>query len=117
MTVLDYPLDAVADPVGMSVWIASGSWAEKNESTVMDFRAALNDAITWMEQNEEEAKKILADFTGQDISLVSRAPIPRYNTAYTVADLEVWDEVLKSVAGFSGEVDYPSLVAYPSKSE
>lgn len=114
MRVLGYTLDAVSDPAGMSVWVASRGWAEENEETVMAFRKALDEATAWMAENEEETKEILADFTGQDLELVSKAPIPHYDSRYTVEDLAVWDEVLRTVAGFEGEVDYDSLVAYPS---
>jgi NitT/TauT family transport system substrate-binding protein len=117
MRVLAYTLDSVSDPAGMSVWVSSRGWADANEETIMAFRDAVDDATAWMAENEQETKQILADFTGQDIELVEKAPIPHYDSHYTVEDLAVWDEVLRSVAGFEGEVDYDSLVAYPSDAE
>ena len=114
MRVLGYTLDSVADPVGMSVWISSGTWATENEETIYAYRAAIDDAVAWMEENPDETKQILADFTGQDIALVEQAPIPRFDSHYAVADLEVWDSVLRTVAGFNGTVDYSSLVVFPS---
>jgi len=110
MVVVEYPLAAVADPVGMSVWTASGDWAEENPDAIADYRAALDDAIAWMAEHEDETKSILATYTGQDAALVDKAPLPRFATDYTADDLAVWDEVLRSVGDFTGDVDYESLV-------
>lgn len=114
LTVLPYGLSAVADPTSMSVWISSGEWANANEETIMSFRAAIDDAYTWMTENEAEAKAMLAEFTQQDIALVNNAPLPVFSSKYAISDLEAWDRVLRTVTDFSADVDLGKLVAFPS---
>lgn len=103
---------AVAPTTIESLWITSPDWADQNGEAIDRFREALLQAVEWMDDpaNEAETKKILADFTAQDLALVEQAPLLAYQVEVAAKDLEVWGTAMKAVTDFSDVVDYESLI-------
>lgn len=112
LEIVGFPGAAVADETLESLWITTPDWAEGNPESLQKFRDALSAANEWLldEANEEEAKDILAAFTGQDEELVSNSPLLRYRVEVTPEDLEVWAVAMEAVTDFEGEVDFESLI-------
>lgn len=112
MEVVAFSSGAVAPMTIESLWITTPDWAEQNPEAIKRFRAALNDAVAWMEDpaNETEAKGILAEFTKQDKALVEQAPLLKYQVKVTAKDMEVWGDAMKAVTDFDADVDYGALV-------
>lgn len=112
LEIVGFPGAAVADETLESLWITTPDWAEDNPETVQRFRDALIASNEWLqdEGNEEEAKDILAEFTGQDEELVNNSPILKYRVEVTPEDLKVWSDAMKSVTDFDDDVDFDSLI-------
>lgn len=112
MEVVAFSSAAVAPKTIESLWITTPDWAKKNSEAIKRFRAALDEAVSWMEDkaNESEAKGILADFTKQDKALVEQAPLLKYQVKVTAEDLEVWGVAMKAVTDFNADVDYNQMV-------
>ncbi len=110
---IGHPLSSVSETAQESLWIADGSWAEENGEAVAAFRAAISDAAAWIRDNDEEAKAVLAEFTGTDPALLKDSLIMHFTSDIRPEDLEAWGAVMKNVAGFEGTVDAESLVVTP----
>ena len=108
-----YSLGAVGDPATMSSWQSSKSWAEGNATTVTAFRAALDKAITWIENNDSEARDILAEFTGIDREVLADSPLSAFTTDMNEDSVKQWDAPMRAVADFDADVDYASLIVNP----
>ncbi|WP_347038035.1 ABC transporter substrate-binding protein [Glutamicibacter halophytocola] len=110
-----YSLGAVADPATMSSWQADKNWAEKNKETITKFRAALDESIEWIENNDDEARKVLSEFTGIDLEVLADSPLSDFSTEMTPDAVEQWDAPMRAVAGFDAEIDYSSLMVDSAK--
>jgi len=112
MEVVAFSSGAVAPKTIESLWITTPDWAKNNSEAIKRFRAALDEAVSWMEDsaNESEAKGILADFTKQDKALVDQAPLLKYQVKVEPKDMEVWGVAMKAVTDFKADVDYSELV-------
>lgn len=108
-----YMLEAVGEPVYMSSWIASGSWAKAHKKEIAAFRKALDEADAWIKGNKDAAATILAKNTGQPLDMVKEAPLSDFSTENSPETLSQWDPVLRSVGNFNGHVDYDQLVVNP----
>ena len=107
---LGYPLQAVANPCPMASWIANGEWAKSNLDVIGKYKAALQDGINFIKAQPDRAYEILAKHTGANIDVLRGVPFSDFTVETTVADLEPWDKVLRSVSDFSKDVDYNSLI-------
>jgi len=110
LVVVGNSLSAVGDPAYMSSWQAQRSWAEENQETIANFKAALDEAIEWMAANEEETVQILAEHTGLDAALLEGSPMPTFSTDSPLEAVEQWDAVLRGVGDFDADVDYDGLI-------
>lgn len=105
-----YALSAVGDPTYMSCWIADRSWATKNADNLTKYRAALDKANEWIEDNDKDARQVLADFTGQSLEVIGDAPLTPFSTELTVESIKQWDAPMKAVTDFKADLDYNNLV-------
>lgn len=105
-----YALGAVSDPTSMSSWQAERAWAENNLETLKKFRSALDEAIQWISDNDDEARDLLAEFTGLDRDVIGDAPLSTYSTEMSVDSVEQWDAPMRAVTSFNADLDYSSLV-------
>ncbi|MDN3309759.1 ABC transporter substrate-binding protein [Microbacterium oryzae] len=108
-----YSLGAVGDPATMSSWQAATSWAEENPETLEKFRAALDEAIAWIQANDEDARDVLSEFTGIDREVLGDSPLSDFTTAMSEDSIEQWDAPMRAVAGFDAEIDYSTLIVEP----
>jgi len=96
--------------LGGTYWAASETWAKANPAAVEGFRAALKSADEWIAKNKEKAYQVVADYTKVPIAQAKVSPIVEYTTTVTPGDLKIWGDAMKKFAGFTGTVDYSSLV-------
>lgn len=108
-----YSLGAVGEPATMSSWQAERSWAEKNRKTLAGFRAALNDAIAWINDNDGEARDILSGFTRIKRKVLANSPLSDFTTDMNVDSIRQWDAPMRAVARFDAKLDYSSLLVGP----
>jgi NitT/TauT family transport system substrate-binding protein len=110
MVEVGYALGAVADPTTMSSWQANRTWAEENPDTIAGFRAALDEAMKWIIDNDAAARDILAEFTGIDRETIEGMPLQDFTTEASTEAVEQWDAPMRAVAGFTADIDYSKLV-------
>jgi NitT/TauT family transport system substrate-binding protein len=107
---LTAPLLSAGKEVLFPFWISSGDWARNNRATVSAWKASLDDAIAFIKENPEEARKIVAQYTKLPEPVVKATPFPTYRTAITVKDIDVWANVLRDVGQLTTPVDPAKLV-------
>jgi NitT/TauT family transport system substrate-binding protein len=105
------PLLSAGKEVLFPFWISSGEWAKANGATVTKWRAALDDAIAFIKENPDEARKIVAQYTKLPEAVVKATPFPTYRTAISAKDIDVWAHVLRDVGQLTTPVDPTKLVA------
>lgn len=108
-----YPLEAVGEPCYMASWIASGGWARSHKKEVAAFQKSLGQANQFIAENPDQARDILAKYTGAPADLIKQAPLADFSTENTVDTLKQWDPVLRAVGDFKAQVDYQKLVVNP----
>lgn len=104
------PFASIGLPLATNFWIANGGWARDNPEVVQSFRDALDEALRYVEDNEQQAREVLQEFTGMPPQVAQNAPLPAFDLEIRVDDLERWIEVLESLGEFDGEVDPNELV-------
>lgn len=104
------PLLSAGNEVLFPFWISSGEWARANRPTIAAWRAALDEAIAFIKQNPDEARKILAQYTKLPEPVVKATPFPDYRTAITAKDIEVWENILREVGQLDKKIDSSKLV-------
>ncbi len=107
------PLLSAGKEVLFPFWIAQGAWARAHGDTITAWKASLDDAIVFIKENPEEARKIVAQYTKLPEPVVQATPFPTYRTAITVKDIEVWANVMREVGQLPETVDPAKLVVTP----
>ena len=107
---LTAPLLSAGKEVLFPFWISSGDWARNNRATISAWKASLDDAIAFIKENPDEARKIVAQYTKLPEAVVKATPFPVYRTAITVKDIELWANVLREVGQLTTPVDPAKLV-------
>lgn len=105
----DFMMSIGDRPTG-SYWVADRGWAKKNSDIVKNWKAALDEANTWIEKNPKEATAILAKETGVSAGMADYINLPLYTTKLTVDDLQLWLDAMISVNGFDKKIDLKDLL-------
>lgn len=103
------PYLQMAPEIGAILWGSQRDWAEKNPEAVESFRKAIAKAIKYIDENEDEAKKVLQDYTGLSDEIIADTKLPTYTAELRPQDLEVWLEAMRKL-DFKGEVELSDLV-------
>lgn len=104
------PYLEMADELSAMMWGASGLWAKDHPKEIEGFRAALADAIEYIADNDDEARKVLAEYTGLPDDVVAKTPEPTYQADLRPDDLQIWLDAMTKVGGFKGDVKLADLV-------
>jgi len=97
------PFRAVSDRAFIGYWLAQRDWANKNKDLVLQMAKTMSDAAAWIGSHRDEAKSILASYTGLQGPALEHTPIPDFSFAPTVEDmkkqlipdLQAWNDILK----------------------
>lgn len=103
----------LADKISGINWAASQDWAKSNPTVIKNFRAALDDAIAWIGQNDAAARKALQGYTQLSDQVAQHLKFPDYETAVRKSDLDQWLKAMKEADNFKGNVDTGQMVAKP----
>jgi NitT/TauT family transport system substrate-binding protein len=104
------PYLEMADKLSGINWASSKEWADENGETIDNFRAALDDAIAFIGENDADARTILQGYTQLPDAVVENLVFPTYETEVRQEDLDVWLEAMREVDDFQGEVDTEAMV-------
>ncbi len=96
--------------VGGTYWAASKDFTSSNPAAVTGFRTAMDQADAWIAKNQSKAYQIVADYTKIPLAQAKQSPLGDYTTKVSAADLKIWGDAMTKFAGFTGSIDYSSLV-------
>ena len=104
------PFASIGQPLATNFWIANGTWARANPAVVERYVGALERAVTFVERNPQEARRILRGYTDMPPKIANVVPLPTWNFGIRANDLKKWVGVLEDVGHFKGDVDPQQLV-------
>ena len=104
------PFAAIGLPLATNFWVANGEWAAANPDAVAAFATSLEQAQSFVESNDVEARAILQGYTGMADPVAANVALPTFNLEIRTDDLARWVEVLESLGQFEGEIDVNELV-------
>jgi NitT/TauT family transport system substrate-binding protein len=105
------PYLKLAPELSAILWIAQRDYAAQNPEVIKDFRAALDEAQQYIAGNDQEARKVLKDYTGLPDTVITDTKLPTYTSAVRTEDLKVWLDTMREVDGFKGDIDLGALAA------
>ncbi|MFX1767719.1 MULTISPECIES: ABC transporter substrate-binding protein [Paraburkholderia] len=98
------PMLSVGDPVVLTCWMANGQWARLNHATLVAWRAALNDAIQYIQKNDKASRAVLAKWTHLPNEIANSTRLPAYHTHLDDNDIEIWIRASLAAGVISGNV-------------
>jgi NitT/TauT family transport system substrate-binding protein len=112
-TSLGTPYRSMAQEITPIYWASRTDWANAHADEISKFVAALNEAQQFIAANDAEAREILQEQTGYSDEVVANLALPTYNTEVRPQDVQLWLDAMRSVTGFTGQVDPAALVHQP----
>ena len=100
----DYPKEVAPDLLN-TLWIAERGWAEKNRAAIQGFRAALDEAIAFYEQNPAEGRAIQNKYMKG-----APGPLPKFSTGVSIADLVYMQGLARQFGQIQGKQDPAKLI-------
>lgn len=97
---LGNPMTKISPKFGSLYWAADQEWAAANPGVLEKFRAALGEAIDYIDQNEAEAREILQEFTGLPDEVIAQTVLSTFTTEAREGDMELWLDVMLEVGNF-----------------
>jgi NitT/TauT family transport system substrate-binding protein len=104
------PQAAIAPTVSGIFWAADKSWATSENEALTCFQQGLKKAADFIAGNEDEAKQVLQKQTRLPADVVKETDLPTYTADVRPDDLKLWEDAMKTVGGFTGDVDPSTLV-------
>jgi NitT/TauT family transport system substrate-binding protein len=86
--VLGKPLDAIGNRFLLSAWVANLDFINKNRELVSAYAAALNEAAKFTNANQGATTEMVAQFTGQDPSVLGRGIRSITAESLTLGDIQ-----------------------------
>lgn len=109
---LGYLPAAIGDPVNQALWFSTRAWADAHPDVVKNFVASLQDAVKWIDDNQDAAKSLMVKITKIPAEQEQFAVLSKYSAQYSVDSLKAWAKVIDKINGtkYSG-MDLESLIA------
>jgi ABC-type nitrate/sulfonate/bicarbonate transport system substrate-binding protein len=101
---LGNPMLGVADPVILTCWMANGQWARDHRAAVTAWRAALNDAIQYIQKNDQASRAVLAKWTRLPDAVAGSVRLPAYTTRLGDAEIDTWIQTSFAVGAIHEKV-------------
>jgi ABC-type nitrate/sulfonate/bicarbonate transport system substrate-binding protein len=98
---LGNPMLSVADPVVLTCWMANGQWAKDNRTAVLAWRAALDDAIQYIQKNDKASRAVLTKWTRLPDEVANAVRLPAYSTQLDESAIEIWIKTSLAVGAIS----------------
>ncbi|MBQ0905014.1 ABC transporter substrate-binding protein [Micromonospora sp. U21] len=104
------PQAAVASTVSGIFWAADEKWASSQSKAISCFQQGLKKSADFIGSNTDEAKQVLKQQTKLPDDIVNGTDLPTYTAEVRPDDLKLWEDAMKEVGGFKGDVDVKNLV-------
>jgi NitT/TauT family transport system substrate-binding protein len=95
--VLGYPFVEIQPGLHIAPYAGTAAWLDGHPKTVKAFIDAMNKAVEHLRSNPQEAKKLIAEFTGAKPELVEVIPLDDWSTTLSA------DDVTKTLAVMNQE--------------
>jgi NitT/TauT family transport system substrate-binding protein len=102
-----------SDESANAFFVSSRDFADGNPDVIEGWRAALDDAVSWIEADEEAARALLVDWLELPADVVEIATLPRYSVEVTAADFEVFRALGLARGSLTSDPDLAGLVWQP----
>lgn len=99
------PLTTLKDPVAFVSLMATSDWVAANSETLDKFNTAIEKAISFIEEDEKQARDILAAGTSLPPEVVANVPLPEYGTELSRDEVGLWAKVLAENGALSKSAD------------
>jgi NitT/TauT family transport system substrate-binding protein len=73
-----------------AMYVVNGAWATQHPDAVTGFRAALTDALAYMNSHPDEARRQLTAFLKMPPDIARNVPLPDFTVAITPAQVAFW---------------------------
>ena len=93
--VLGYPFVETQPGLHIAPYAGTAAWLDANPKTVRAFVSAMRKAVEHTRNNPQDAKKLIAEFTGAKPELVDDIPIDDWSTTLAVEDVQKTLQVIK----------------------
>jgi NitT/TauT family transport system substrate-binding protein len=108
--VLGYPFVETQPGLHIAPYAGSAAWLDANPKTVKAFVSAMDRAVEHLRSNPQEAKKLIAEFTGAKPELVAVIPIDDWSTMLAVEDVQKTLQVMKQEGVLKKELNAKDMI-------
>lgn len=111
--VMDLPFETMGEGSLNAFYSSSKQYAQANPKTVSGFRAAMNQAIRYIQDNPADARTTLESWLKLPQAVVEAAPLPAFNSALDPSKIEPYIKVAQVSGQVSGSIPDPSTLIWP----
>src|SRR5262245_24748190 len=108
--VLGYPFVETQPGLHIAPYAATGAWLDANPKTLKGFVSAMRKAIEHMRSNPQDAKRLIAEFTGAKPELVEAVPIDDWSTTLSADDVQKTLEIMKQEGILKKELNAKEMI-------
>ncbi|MGW3808705.1 ABC transporter substrate-binding protein [Micromonospora sp. NPDC005113] len=108
------PFSSLGDEISVIWWGANREWAESHSSAVQAYQRCLEDATTYINEHDAEARQVLQKYTKLPQEVAKSFELPLYDPSVRPDDVKRWLDAMKELGLFNGDVDVSKL-AYQAK--
>jgi NitT/TauT family transport system substrate-binding protein len=100
----------VRDNVIFSLYAVTGDWAVKNPKAVQAVREALDEAVAFIRDNPDEAKKSQITYLGLPAEVVASLPLATFQTKIEPPEVQYWIDLTKELGIISKPLAVNDLI-------
>ncbi len=113
VTTLGYTFTDVQPDLPITSYSATEEWIQENPRTLAAFERAMTKAIEYMRDDEEDAKRLIAEYTGADPTLVAEIPLNKWSTQIPPEAVQQTAELMLKEKMIEEDVDVSEFVINP----
>jgi NitT/TauT family transport system substrate-binding protein len=108
--VLGYPFVEMQPGLHIAPYAGTAAWLDANPKTVKAFVNAMTRAIEHMRKNPDDAKRLIAEFTGAKPDIVAAVPMDDWSTTLSAADVAATLKVMKQEGILKKDLDAAEMI-------
>ena len=108
--VLGYPFAETQPGLHIAPYAGTAAWLDANPKTVKAFVTAMTRAVEHMRKNPDDARRLIAEFTGAKPELVAAIPLDDWSTALSAADVAETLKVMKQEGMLKKELEISDMI-------
>ena len=108
--VLGYPFVETQPGLQIAPYAGTAAWLDANPRTVEAFVGAMRKAVEHMRDNPQEARKLIAEFTGAKAELVAVIPIDDWSTTLAAQDVQKTLQVMQQEGVLKKELNAKEMI-------